>query len=556
MQASNTDPAALEAGLDDASKSVETPAGAKLVRDSSSSRPSNIPSELGKPRDPELKDVWDKWRGRPSKQKRTYAPPPKKEERSELETFQNLVGIHFLRPGGGLLWPEDQGAKPASPMHDIFVPTKAAARRWRNRGLYDRTLSQDLRNRVLYGMSNYVISFLYLLQILIAAALTGLSAYQQSSSVVLTTLGAINTVLAGILAWLNGQGMPIRFRRARDQYREVVRAIEDTERTFAEIDYIDWAPGTRPNPYAERDRLEQMYEEARQDQERNYPDVQEGPNKDQMEGEAKQLRETISDEKAKKSAFSKTLEKTRDDHKQQLKNLEKHFAEKIKNAVEEQKDRIRTEVEYKHLQKVAEEQKRKFEKEKAEIEDRPCVHERPRDGPRRPGEQDGSVGTIPDRPRQVDKPRERPSEGPPSAPRDAPRKRSPARPRSSSPPRTPAAPQTNSTGRSPARSVATSPVRSASPPAARPTPRPGDDSPARPSRRSPVRSPRDSPARPSARSPSGGRSKSPPNPPSRPAASPERRPAGQVPSEQPGPRGPGGPPGLFTNTGPHPGFRE
>ncbi|KAL1584385.1 hypothetical protein WHR41_06259 [Cladosporium halotolerans] len=566
MQASNTDPAALEAGLDDVSKPLETPAAAKLVRDSSSSRPSNIPSELRQPREPELKDVWDKWRGRPSKQKRSYAPPPRKEERSELETFQNLVGIHFLRPGGGLLWPEDQGAKPASPMHDIFVPTKAAARRWRNRGLYDRTLSQDLRNRVLYGMSNYVISFLYLLQILIAAALTGLSAYQQSSSVVLTTLGAINTVLAGILAWLNGQGMPIRFRRARDQYREVVRAIEDTERTFAEIDYIDWAPGTRPNPYAERDRLEQMYEEARQDQERNYPDVQEGPNKDQMEGEAKQLRETISDEKAKKSAFSKTLEKTRDDHKQQLKNLEKHFAEKIKNAVEEQKDRIRTEVEYKHLQKVAEEQKRKFEKEKAEIEDRPCVHERPRDGPRQPGEQDGRVATIPDRPRQVDKPRERPSEGPPSAPRDAPRERSPARPRGTSPPKTPAAPQTKSTGKSSARSAATSPVRSASPPAPRPTLRPGDDSPARPSRRSPVRSPRDSPARPSARStsssppparsPSGGRSRSPSNSPSRPAASPERRPAGQVPSEQPGPRGSGGPPGLFTNTGPHPGFRQ
>lgn len=140
-------------------------------------------------------------------------------------------------------------------------------------------------------MSNYIITFLYLLQILIAAALTGLSAYQQTSSVALTTLGAINTVLAGVLAWLNGQGMPVRFRRARDQYREVVRAIEDTERTFAEIDYVDWPPGTRPNPYAERDRLEQMYDEARQDQERNYPDIQEGPNKHQMEGEARQLRD-------------------------------------------------------------------------------------------------------------------------------------------------------------------------------------------------------------------------------------------------------------------------
>jgi len=460
----------LESGLYDASQPHADPQGEKLAPVSSSSQPSADrevvadepePVETTRDQQPDLMDVFKKWTGHTDKPTKTYATPPRRDERHDLEVFQNLVGIHFLRPGGGYLHDEDQGSKPASPIHDIFLPTKAAARRWRNRGLYDRTLSQDLKNRVLYGMSNYIITGLYILQIFVAAALTGLSAYGQAggSTVALTTLGAINTVLAGILAWLNGQGMPVRFRRARDQYREVVRAIEDTERTFAEIDYVDWPPGTRPNPYAERDRLEQMYNEARQDQETNYPDIQEGPNKMQMQQEAAQLRETISEEKSKKGSFSKLLEKTRDDHKSQLQNLEKSVVDRIKKAVADQEERIRTEVEFKHLKKVAEEEKRRFDEEKARLRARLGEAVEPHDGPVR----------SPEGPRKG----------------EASRERSPARPRSGS--RT----------RSPARSPAKSPTkpRDRSPP--RQSSRPRD--------RSPARSPRQrsrSPPRPRAPSPS------------------------------------------------------
>jgi uncharacterized membrane protein len=482
---------------------------------SSSRQPSSVLSIQPDPddtsREPDLKDVWNKWRGRPAK-KAPYAQPPQKGERHELETFQNLVGIHFLRPGGGLLYPEDQGAKPASPLHDIFLPTKAAAKRWRNRGLYDRTLSQDLKNRVLYGMSNYIITFLYLLQILIAAALTGLSAYQQTSSVALTTLGAINTVLAGVLAWLNGQGMPVRFRRARDQYREVVRAIEDTERTFAEIDYVDWPPGTRPNPYAERDRLEQMYDEARQDQERNYPDIQEGPNKHQMEGEARQLRETISEEKSKKGAFSKLLEKTKEDHKQQLATLQKQFTDKLKEAVAEQEGRIRTEVEFKHLQKVAEEQARNCTCSKHT--GAPVV---PTLGEDVRGESQAS-------------PQDNPREMPPTSSR---------RSRARSPVRSPVRSSANAPNESPARS----PVRN--------LPRNPSNAPAGSSTRSPVRSVPTSPARSRAQSPDRPRAGSPVRTPSRsPSRSPSSsrgRPSEDTPSEPEGWPKKRGPSGLFTN---------
>lgn len=561
-----------------------------------SATPSVAPSGVERSANPELKDVWNKWIGKPTKETKAYSQPPQKGERYELETFQNLVGIHFLRPGGGLLHPEDQGTKPASPMHDIFLPTKAAARRWRNRGLYERTLSQDVRSRVLYGMSNYIISFLYLLQILIAAALTGLSAYQQASSVALTTLGAINTVLAGILAWLNGQGMPVRFRRARDQFREVVRAIEDTERTFAEIDYIDWAPGTRPNPYAERDRLEQMYEEARQDLERNYPDIQEGPNKSQMEGEAKQLKETISGEKSKVGAFAKTLEKTRDDHKKQLKDLEEGFTNRIKNALNEQKDQIRTEVEFEHLQK-------KYEEEKADFEARLAGRPRqPREQSPRRGEQDKKPNKAPEGPKEEAKPREQPRGGSREGPREGPREgkprnrsrdepqakprevprersraRSPSRSRAKSPARSPVrapARQGRSPSRPRARSQSSSPSRSS-----KSSPKPRARSPARPAGRSPSSSRSRSPARPK-RSPSRASSKSPVRGPAKPSRSPSRpgpksparsplrphrspsrsshRPGVPAPAPERSPQGPrrqspergpgnGGPPGLFTN---------
>ena len=543
-------PKDLESGLYDATQqphpAVQQQQAEKLAPASSSTDTSAVPSRAEREREPspepeqadtirepDLMDVFKKWTGRPDKAQKAYAAPPLKGQRHELEVFQNLVGIHFLRPGGGLLYPEDQGQKPASPMHDIFLPTKAAARRWRNRGLYDRTLSQDLKNRVLYGMSNYIITCLYILQIFIAAALTGLSAYGQGgSTVALTTLGAINTVLAGILAWLNGQGMPVRFRRARDQYREVVRAIEDTERTFAEIDYVDWPPGTRPNPYAERDRLEQMYNEARQDQETNYPDIQEGPNKVQMENEATQLRETIKDEKSKKGAFSKLLEKTRDEHKSQLQNLEQSVVDRIKKAVADQEERIRTEVEFKHLKKVAEEEKRKFDEEKARLRERMGE---PEGKPERPRKRSGSS----DRPRAPAKAREASRERSPAVAR--PRDRSPAGPRDRSPTRprekSPARPR----DRSPARSRPTSPARprDRSPARSRPT------SPTRPRANAPPRSPAQTPKRPSvpqAKSPErprGGPS-TPSNPP--PRSPPPNEPQNDEPSEGPGYKGP---PGLF-----------
>lgn len=220
-----------------------------------------------------------------------------KPHKGELEIFQGLVGIHFLLPGGEMNPDTSKQIKPASPLADIFLPSRAAKNRFRNRGLYDRVLSQDMKNRSMYAIARYVVIFLYLFQIVIAATFTALSAYQKSSVATLTSLGAINTVVAGMLAWITGQGMPVRFRRARNQYREVVKAIESAERAFAEIDFIDWPPGGRPHPIKERDRLERMYEEARLDQEANYPETQHEPSADKNAQKNAELEGKVSKKK-------------------------------------------------------------------------------------------------------------------------------------------------------------------------------------------------------------------------------------------------------------------
>ncbi|RMY19645.1 hypothetical protein D0867_04574 [Hortaea werneckii] len=229
--------------------------------------------------------------------------------RTELEVFQALVGVHFLSNAGAPIDWKAKTIEPTSVMSDIFLPSRAAANRHRNRGLYDRCISQDMKMRVMYSFSHYMISFLYLLQILVAATLTGLSSYSDTAGVAITALGAINTVLAGILAWLNGQGMPVRYRRSRDQFREVVRAIEDAERMFSTIDYMDWPQGTRPTPLGERDKLFQMYEKARQDQEANYPDTHEDANKTEVANRTKDMEAKIEKHKKQKKAKDEELKK-------------------------------------------------------------------------------------------------------------------------------------------------------------------------------------------------------------------------------------------------------
>ena len=103
-----------------------------------------------------------------------------------LQLFQLLVGIHTppsLAQDGS-----DAGKSTGG---------KSKLGRTDNVGLYQRAREQERSSRIAYLCTSFISNTLFLLQIILAATFTGLSAYKDTDRVTLTVLGALNTVLAG-----------------------------------------------------------------------------------------------------------------------------------------------------------------------------------------------------------------------------------------------------------------------------------------------------------------------------------------------------------------------
>jgi hypothetical protein len=200
-----------------------------------------------------------------------------------LRTFQDLVGIrtpsHILStgtvPSSELLdlektsqvqvehGPRDihySKGRPKRSLRDlIYRPTIS------NDGIYGRAIDEELKARIGYNLSNWFINALYIVQIFVAATITGLASYR-GHEVPLTVLGAVNAVLAGLMALLKGQGLPVRLKRSRDQFQNVMKSIENTERKFAR--YAHMAAGDQKllNPFKEFQFLEDLFDAAKRDQ--------------------------------------------------------------------------------------------------------------------------------------------------------------------------------------------------------------------------------------------------------------------------------------------------
>jgi hypothetical protein len=115
---------------------------------------------------------------------------------SPLELFQWLVGIHtppFLMHTSGRGKQSDHVGRFRRFLRHFFGPAKQSD----NVGLYQRAKDQERRSRIAYLLTSYISNTLFLLQIMLAAAFTGLSAYKEANAVTLTILGAFNTVVAG-----------------------------------------------------------------------------------------------------------------------------------------------------------------------------------------------------------------------------------------------------------------------------------------------------------------------------------------------------------------------
>ncbi|PKS07582.1 hypothetical protein jhhlp_006187 [Lomentospora prolificans] len=113
--------------------------------------------------------------------------------------------------------------------------TGHSARTAPNIGLYTRVVRSERSAARGYRVFNVLINACLGIQIIVAAILTSLGAANGPRAAV-TGFGAINTIIAGILTYLKGSGLPNRLKYHENEWKAVREYIEQREREFCLAD--------------------------------------------------------------------------------------------------------------------------------------------------------------------------------------------------------------------------------------------------------------------------------------------------------------------------------
>lgn len=100
-----------------------------------------------------------------------------------------------------------------------------------NVGIYTRVISNETKAARGFRFFNFLINTCLGIQIVVAAAVTALGAASGPHSAV-TAFGAINTIMAGVLTYLRGSGLPDRLKAAQNKWKSIREYIEQREREF------------------------------------------------------------------------------------------------------------------------------------------------------------------------------------------------------------------------------------------------------------------------------------------------------------------------------------
>ncbi len=133
----------------------------------------------------------------------------------------------------------------------------------KNKGTYEQLVHSQKKCRVEYYTTASLINFALFAQIIIAAAVTAVSA-SSGPGVAVTVLGTLNTVLAGSLTWVKGRGLPDRLLIYANELRRVREHIEDLERQYEETSDF------RLDVEEEAKKIFTMYDNARKHAEDAY----------------------------------------------------------------------------------------------------------------------------------------------------------------------------------------------------------------------------------------------------------------------------------------------
>ncbi|KAI0479539.1 hypothetical protein GGR56DRAFT_635564 [Xylariaceae sp. FL0804] len=131
-----------------------------------------------------------------------------------LVVFRKALGINYQRAGaadGGTL---EEGRRSAV-------------------GIYASVIRAQQSKRTAHTLVSAFLYLCYFAQIIVGAALTALGPMAAQHTTVITVLGAVNTVVAGVLALIKGSGQPMKLGKDRIGYRRLQDWIEETEALLA-----------------------------------------------------------------------------------------------------------------------------------------------------------------------------------------------------------------------------------------------------------------------------------------------------------------------------------
>jgi len=128
-----------------------------------------------------------------------------------------------------------------------------------------------------YNFTASLNNTMLLSQVVLGAAVTALGA-SASSHLLITIIGALNTVIAGLVAYLKSRGQPMRARMYREDLERVVDEIENAEVMFLGISmgisgYDDVIEEYDVTVRSEVARLTRLYDRAVENNTRNNPDT-------------------------------------------------------------------------------------------------------------------------------------------------------------------------------------------------------------------------------------------------------------------------------------------
>ena len=143
--------------------------------------------------------------------------------------------------------------------------------------LYTRATRKRRAQNITYSFTAALSNTLLLSQVVLGATLTALGA-SESSHVLITIFGVLNTIIAGLVAYLKSRGQPMRARMFRDDLEHVVDEIENSKTMWLGIKehvhgYNEIDVDDKVSVRSEVARLTRLYESAVKKYIQNNPDM-------------------------------------------------------------------------------------------------------------------------------------------------------------------------------------------------------------------------------------------------------------------------------------------